>query len=97
MWSGEQTGIRQIEVKVCSGVSKWGCGIVTIMDKYHVVEDVCIEDGVLRLVVDAVQVERPLLALSPLLAQASSEQQNVFEVSPSGYGIPLGCWMRIWR
>ena len=57
------------------------------MDKYHVVEDVCIEDGVLRLVVDAVQVERPLLALSPLLAQASSEQQNVFEVSPSGYGI----------
>ncbi|MDA0244999.1 MAG: DUF2442 domain-containing protein [Chloroflexi bacterium] len=57
------------------------------MDKYHVVEDVCIEDGFLRLVVDGVQIAQPLLALSPLLAQASLEQQNLFEVSPSGYGI----------
>lgn len=61
--------------------------ILTLMDKYHVVEDVWLEDGFLRLVVDGVQVQWPLLALSPLLAQASPEQQNLFEVSPSGYGI----------
>jgi hypothetical protein len=57
------------------------------MSKYHLVEEVHIEQGVLSLVVDGKYIRRDLRELSPVLAQTSDEKAAVFEVSPSGYGI----------
>jgi hypothetical protein len=57
------------------------------MNEYHVVENLKIENGLLRLVVDGVRIEKPLKEVSLILADAKLEEQEKFEVSPSGYGI----------
>ena len=57
------------------------------MSEYHVVENVKIENELLSLVVDGVRIEKSLREVSSILADAKSEEQKKFEVSPSGYGI----------
>ncbi len=57
------------------------------VNKYHQVENVCIESGMLSLIVDGKSIQRELKKLSPLLAAATEADQKGFEVSPSGYGI----------
>ncbi len=57
------------------------------MKKHHQVENVCIEKGILSLIVDGSNIQRELKDVSPLLAAATEEEQKEFEVSPSGYGI----------
>jgi len=51
------------------------------------VKYVCVENGILSLIVDSKNIHRELKHLSPLLAAATMEEQKGFEVSPSGYGI----------
>ena len=57
------------------------------MKKYHQVENVKIEKGILHLIVDGDSIQRELKDMSPLLAAAREEALKEFEVSPSGYGI----------
>ena len=57
------------------------------MKKYHKVENVKIEKGILHLIVDGNSIQRELKDMSPLLAAAREEELKEFEVSPSGYGI----------
>ncbi len=57
------------------------------MKKHHVVEDVRFDSGVIRLVVDGKPVERRLGTVSKRLASAPREALEMFEISPSGYGI----------
>jgi len=57
------------------------------MGNYHNVKAVVVEEGRLRLDVDGRTLSFPLAELSDRLAASTPEQQQVFEVSPSGYGI----------
>ena len=57
------------------------------MKKYHHVEKVYVEKGVLSLTVDGINIQCDLKDVSPLLAGATDNQESTFEVSPSGYGI----------
>ena len=57
------------------------------MNKHHQIEDVKIEKGILSLIVDGNSIKRALKDVSGLLEGAKKEEQNAFEVSPSGYGI----------
>jgi hypothetical protein len=60
---------------------------IIIMKNYHVIESVTIENGKLKLIVDGIAVEKSLQAISPMLAMAKPELLQIFEISPSGYGI----------
>ncbi|MDC8447886.1 MAG: DUF2442 domain-containing protein [Nitrospira sp.] len=57
------------------------------MGNYHNVKEVVVEEGRLCLEVDGRKLSFPLAELSDRLATSTREQQQVFEVSPSGYGI----------
>ena len=57
------------------------------MNKHHQVEDIRIEKAILSLIVDGNTIQRDLGDVSSLLAKAKEEEQQEFEVSPSGYGI----------
>jgi hypothetical protein len=57
------------------------------MGRHHIVNQVIVRDGHLELEVDGHTLSFPLAELSDRLATATSEQQQVFEVSPAGYGI----------
>ena len=57
------------------------------MNKYHRVENVRIEHGCISLVVDGRPIQHKLEDTSRLLATAKEEEQQTFEISPSGYGI----------
>lgn len=57
------------------------------MEKRHSIENVTISDGLLRLVIDGMKHEYPLTDISSILANASKDQVNTFEISPGGYGI----------
>jgi len=57
------------------------------MNKYHVVEDIRLENGYLKLVVDGSILEKPLSEISSTLSNATPDEQQRFEISPSGYGI----------
>lgn len=57
------------------------------MDKFHSIEHVSCGARQLRLTVDGRPLAFDLATVSPVLATASQEQLDVFDVSPSGYGI----------
>ncbi len=57
------------------------------MKAYHIVEDVKIENGKLKLIVDGQTLELLLKDVSPILASAKVDEQQEFVISPSGYGI----------
>jgi hypothetical protein len=57
------------------------------MDGHHKIEKVTIEKGILSLSVDGSSLQINLKDVSGVLANAKKEEQQEFEVSPSGYGI----------
>lgn len=57
------------------------------MKKYHDIQNVRIEHGVLALVVDGKEIKKDISLVSESLGKATEEEKNTFEVSPSGYGI----------
>ena len=57
------------------------------VNKYHKVENVRIENGYISLVVDGTHILRKLEETSSLLPNAKEDEMQVFEISPSGYGI----------
>ena len=56
------------------------------MDRHHKIEKVTIEKGILSLSVDGSSLQINLKDVSGVLANAKKEEQQEFEVSPSGYG-----------
>ena len=57
------------------------------MPKHHDVGDVRFEGDSLVLTIDGAERRFRLKEISPLLQNASSQERDVFEISPSGYGI----------
>ncbi len=57
------------------------------MKKHHDISDVRFEGDALVLTIDGDERRFRLNEISPLLQKASSQERNVFEVSPSGHGI----------
>jgi hypothetical protein len=57
------------------------------MTKHHHIAGVRFEGASLILTIDGQERKFQLKEISPLLQQASSQERNVFEISPSGYGI----------
>ena len=57
------------------------------MDRHHKIEKVTIEKDILRLIVDGSSIQINLKGVSDVLANATEEERQEFEVSPSGYGI----------
>ena len=57
------------------------------MNKHHQVDDVKIGKGTISLTIDGNRIERNLKELSDLLANATEDELEEFEISPSGYGI----------
>ena len=58
------------------------------MSKYHDVQGVMVDNqGYLRLEIDGKVFSFLLAEISERLAEASPDQQQIFQVSPSGYGI----------
>lgn len=56
-------------------------------EKFHIIEKVNIQQDTLSLVVDGSFIQRNLKDLSPRLANANKNEQQQFDISPSGYGI----------
>ena len=54
---------------------------------HHKIEKVTIEKGILNLSVDGRSLQFKLENVSGVLANSKEEEQQAFEVSPSGYGI----------
>jgi hypothetical protein len=57
------------------------------MRRHHKIENVTIEKGILSVIVDGRSLQIDLKDVSGVLANAKKEEQQGFEVSPSGYGI----------
>ncbi len=57
------------------------------MDKYHHIKNIKIENGLLVINVDGHQIKSSLEEISKTLSEANQEEQNTFEISPSGYGV----------
>ncbi len=57
------------------------------MNKHHEINNVSINNGFLSLEIDGQLFSSRLNKLSTVLSNASESALNIFEVSPSGYGI----------
>lgn len=57
------------------------------MKKYHNIKNVKLSADKLTLNVDGKEFSFPLKSISKKLYNASEEEKNKFEISPSGYGI----------
>ncbi|HEC13589.1 MAG TPA: DUF2442 domain-containing protein [Acidiferrobacteraceae bacterium] len=57
------------------------------MNLYHEVKSVKIEKGNLSAIIDGSKIQLDLKDVSDLLEAATEEEQNTFQISPSGYGI----------
>jgi len=57
------------------------------MNKYHTIENVDFEGNIIILKVDGKTYQFELGKCSSKLLNASEEQRNNYEISPSGYGI----------
>ena len=57
------------------------------MNKYHKIENIKFEGGDLLIKIDGQDRRFSLNEVSSILKDASDEELNSFEVSPSGYGI----------
>ena len=57
------------------------------MGSHHKIENVTIEKGILSLNVDGRSLQISLKDVSGVLAKSKEEEQQAFEVLPSGYGI----------
>jgi hypothetical protein len=57
------------------------------MKKYHNISNLKFEDGFFVITIDGEPKRFQLKEISPVLENASEEERNNFEISPSGYGI----------
>jgi len=57
------------------------------MNQHHDISDIRFEGDALVLTIEGEERRFRLDEISPLLQKASSQERNVFEISPSGYGI----------
>ena len=57
------------------------------MKKYHDVSTIIFENDCIVLTIDGEEKKIKLKDFSPILENASTEERNNFEISPSGYGI----------
>ena len=57
------------------------------MNKYHTIESVDFKGNIIILKVDGKTYQFELVKYSSKLLNASEEQRNNYEISPSGYGI----------
>ena len=57
------------------------------MKKYHQVTGLHFEEGVMILTIDGHEKRFKVSEISPILQRASQQERNIFEISPSGYGI----------
>ena len=57
------------------------------MNKHHDLSNLKFENGFLVISIDGETKKFQLNKISPLLENASDEERNNFEISPSGYGI----------
>jgi hypothetical protein len=57
------------------------------MKKYHQVTDLHFENDVMILTVDGHGRRFQVGEVSPVLQKASQQEREVFEISPSGYGV----------
>lgn len=58
-----------------------------MMKQHHQVSNISVKNGTISLTVDGEDIQCNLGEVSNLLATATEEALNEFEVSPSGYGI----------
>jgi hypothetical protein len=57
------------------------------MKQYHQVTGLHFEGNVMILTIDGQEKRFQVSDISPALLQASEQERNLFEISPSGYGI----------
>jgi hypothetical protein len=57
------------------------------MKQYHQVTGVRFEGNMMILTIDGQEKRFQVSDISPVLQQASEQERNIFEISPSGYGI----------
>jgi hypothetical protein len=57
------------------------------MNKYHDVQKVLFQNDEMLLTVDGQELSFPLTSLPKRLRNASQQERETFEISPSGYGI----------
>lgn len=57
------------------------------MSLHHEVDNLCFSGTLMVLTIDGKERRFELTEISDVLAQASDEERETFEVSPSGYGI----------
>ena len=57
------------------------------MRKHYAVDDIHFEGDDIILSIDGKRKRYPLREISPCLFNASDSERNMFEISPSGYGI----------
>lgn len=57
------------------------------MKKHHKIENIKFESGNLLITIDGQDKRFPLKEVSSILENASEEERNSFDISPSGYGI----------
>ena len=57
------------------------------MKKHHKIENIEFEGSNLLITIDGEEKRFPLNEVSSILANASDEERNTFEITPSGYGI----------
>ena len=55
--------------------------------RHHKVENIEIKNGILNGLINGKPIQCELSSISSILANASGKEVNVYEVSPSGYGI----------
>jgi hypothetical protein len=70
-------------IRTMAGISKEALD----MGRHHKIEKVTIEKGIISLSIDGSSLQINLEDVSDVLANAKEEEQQEFEVSPSGYGI----------
>lgn len=57
------------------------------MKPCHYIEDIRFEDDFIYITIDGQSRTFNLREISPRLAEATAQEQQTFEISPSGYGI----------
>ena len=57
------------------------------MKKYHQVTGLHFDEDYMILTIDGQEKALQVSEISPVLQNASEEEKNLFEISPSGYGI----------
>ncbi len=57
------------------------------MKKYHNIKGLNFKDNFLIIRIDGQLKQYPLKKISSILEKASIKERNIFEISPSGYGI----------